>query len=67
MITILNNIPEYKLIDVENAQITISKVSLQLNETQPAFNAGRSMRTMADMGRGKFRRMFDRHSVVYGY
>jgi hypothetical protein len=67
MITILNNIPEYKLIDVENTQISLSEASLKLNETKVEFNTKRSMRTVADMESGKFGRRFDRHRTAFRF
>ncbi len=67
MITILNNIPEYKLIDVENAQITLSPASVKLNETKALSNTRRSLRTVADMESGKFGRRFDRHRTAFRF
>jgi hypothetical protein len=67
MITILNNIPEYKLIDVENTQITLSAASLKLNEAQPVSNPRRSLHTVAEMESGKFRRRFDRHRTAFRF
>ena len=60
-----NNTLEYILIDQENAEIKLSKASVKLNEAQPLKRS--TFRTIADMGEGKFRRMFDRHRVVYRY
>jgi hypothetical protein len=66
MTTTFNNTLEYILIDRENAHITLSKASVKLNETQPVFKKA-NFRTIADMGEGKFRRMFDRHKAAYRY
>lgn len=66
MTTSFNNTLEYILIDRENAEIKLSKASVKLNEALPVIKRS-SFRTIADMGEGKFRRMFDRHKAAYRY
>lgn len=63
----LNKIKNLKniFVDVEGATIPVSETSHKLN--QPAPKIVRSSRSIADIGRGKFRRMFDRHKLAYGY
>ena len=65
----LNKIKNFKniFVDVEGAHIPVSETSQKLNQTQPKSKIIRSLRTVADMERGKFRRMFDRHKIAYGY
>ena len=65
----LNKIKNFKniFVDVEGANIPMSKASQKLNQAIPKPKIIRSLRTVADMERGKFRRMFDRHKVAYGY
>ena len=52
-------------VDVEGATIPVRETSQNLNQEKPKIT--RSFRTIADMERGKFRRMFDRHKIAYGY
>ena len=63
----LNKIKNLKniFVDVEGATIPVSETSQKLNQAKPKIV--RSLRTVADMERGKFRRMFDRHKIAYGY
>lgn len=65
----LNKIKNFKniFVDVEGANIPVSEPSQKLNQTHPKPKIIRSLRTVADMERGKFRRIFDRHKIAYGY
>ena len=63
----INNTLEYILVDTANTQITLSPASLQLNEAQPVSNVSRSLRTVGEMERGKFRRMFNRHRTAFRF
>jgi hypothetical protein len=66
MIQTLDNTLEYKLIDIENTQITLSAASLKLNEAQFA-SIKRSMHTVSEIEGGKFRKRFDRHRTAYKF
>ena len=65
----LNKIKNLKniFVDVEGANIPVSETSQKLNQAIPKPKIVRSLRTVADMERGRFRRMFDRHKIAYGY
>jgi len=65
MIPTFNNTLQYLLIDKENAHIALSKASKKLNE-EPVYKSS-TFRTVGDMERGKFRRLFNRHKVAYRY
>lgn len=65
----LNKIKNIKniFVDVEGATIPVSETSQTLNHVNPKPKIVRNLRTVADMERGKFRRMFNRHKFAYGY
>ncbi len=65
MINFIKNNLKNIFVDVEGASIPISRTFQKLN--QPAPKIARSLRTVADMERGKFRRLFNRHRVAYRY
>ena len=67
MTTTINNTLKQILIDTENAQIILSKASLELNEAHNVSHTRRSMRTVAEMEGGKFRRMFNRHRTAFRF
>jgi hypothetical protein len=67
MINKIKNNLKNIFVDVEGTTIAVSETSHKLNHAVPKPKIIRSLRTVADMERGKFRRMFDRHRVAYGY
>ena len=67
MTTTFKNFLKNIFVDVEGTQIPVSQPSQKLNSIVPEGNIARSFRTVADMESGKFRRMFDRHKVAFGY
>ncbi len=58
------------LIDVEGAQIPLSEETMKLNissENTPLATQKKNYRSFAEMEHGKFRRLFNRHRIAYGY
>ncbi len=66
MIQTIENIQEYKLIDVENTQIIVSDASLKLNE-EHLISIKRSLHTVGEIESGKFRRRFNRHRIAFRF
>ena len=66
MINKIKNNLKNIFVDVEGATLAVSETSKKVNKT-PKPKIVRNLRTVADMERGKFRRMFDRHRIAYGY
>jgi hypothetical protein len=60
MIQTLDNTLGYKLINVENTQITLSAAS-------GFASIKRSLHTVSEIESGKFRRRFDRHRTAYRF
>jgi len=65
MINNIKNNLKSIFVDVEGATIPVSKTSQKIKQSTPKIV--RNLRTVADMERGKFRRLFNRHSAAYGY
>ncbi|MEK6478755.1 hypothetical protein WJR50_14510 [Catalinimonas sp. 4WD22] len=58
--TTLSQTIDHLLIDVENIRIKLSDESLQINQ----MNIQRSTQPFSDLKNGKFRRLFNRHSII---
>jgi hypothetical protein len=67
MIPVINPQIEKLLVDAENTHITLSEDSWALNFSGPVTPIKRNTQTVAEMKSGKFRRLFNRHSVAYRF